>query len=719
MKTRTPARVATAVWMVAVVGLLMQIPFLLVNGVDHGAADYYYTFIMMLFELGVLSIGVLVVRRQPGNRIGWLFLLLGGLGELWAFSQGYATYGLVTSPGSLPFANFAAWVYQWSLGVLLVVFVPIFLLFPDGRTLSPRWRVVLWAWVAGSILVAFAFAFTGHDIQLADPKKGVYVRNMFGLYGSRSLVDAVGSIGGLVVMATAIAACVEIVLRFRRSDDDTRQQIKWLAYVGIAFLASFIASMVVLGVTGTDDVDWAGNLAFAIYSTILLVGLPAACGVAILKYRLYDLDVVVKKTVVFGLLALFISLVYVVVVGGVGAVAGSGGNTVASFAAAAVLAIAFQPVRERARRFADRLVYGKRASPYEVLTEFSGQVAGAYSTEDVLPRMAQILAAGTGADTARVWLHVDGRLRPEAIWPARMLAAGPAPGDAPLTDETVVEVRDRGDLLGALSVHMPANDPMTPARERLVHDLAGQAGLVLRNVRLVEELRASRQRLVAAQDEERRKIERNIHDGAQQLLVALTVQLRLAQQLTDRDPATAKELLAGLQDATGQALEDLRDLARGIYPPLLADKGLATALASQARKAAVPTSVEAEGVGRYARDVEATVYFCTLEALNNVAKYAGASRADVTLRAVDGHLEFRVHDDGAGFDAGATVYGTGLQGMADRLDAVGGALEVDSAPGEGTTVTGRLPVTSYAAPAPPVAAHAASRRSGPNEALGM
>jgi signal transduction histidine kinase len=688
---------ATAIWVAGLAAVLLQIPFLMVNGPDHGAADYYYTVLSVLFNLGVLSIGVLVVRRQPGNRIGWLFLLLGGLSVLWEFSQGYATYGLLTSPGSLPFTGIAAWVYQWSVGALLVMFVPIFLLFPDGKPLSPRWRFVFWAWVAGSILLASGFAFTGHDIQLGDPSKGGHVHNIFGLYGSPALVDTIGGIGGLLVAATAIAAGVEIILRFRRSDAETRQQIKWLAYVGLAFLVSFFLSMLVLGVTGTGDVDWAGNLAFAVYATILLVGLPAACAVSILKYRLYDLDVVVKKTVVFAVLAVFITLVYVVVVGGVSALVGSDGNAAASFAAAVMLAMAFQPVRDRARRFADRIVYGGRATPYEVLADFSGQVAGAYATEDVLPRMAQVLAAGTGATLARVWLRVGGELRPVASAPAGGDEPEPVPiagdGLAPFQAEVAsAEVRDRGELLGALTVAMPPNDPMDPSKDRLVTDLAAQAGLVLRNVRLIEELRASRQRLIAAQDEERRKIERDLHDGAQQQLVALAVQLKLARTLAERDPAKAGELVSGLQATAGDALEDLRDLARGIYPPLLADKGLTAALQGQARRAAVPVTVEASGVGRYPREIEAAVYFCSLEALNNVAKYAGASAAEVSLAQEDGHLSFTVRDDGAGFDPAVTGYGSGLHGMADRLDAIGGDLEIESAPGRGTTVRGRVPV---------------------------
>jgi signal transduction histidine kinase len=264
---------------------------------------------------------------------------------------------------------------------------------------------------------------------------------------------------------------------------------------------------------------------------------------------------------------------------------------------------------------------------------------------------------------------------------------------------TVVAVRHRGDLLGALTVTKPPNDPLSAAEGKLVEDLAAQAGLVLRNVRLteelranLEELRASRQRIVAAQDEERRRLERNIHDGAQQQLVALAMKANLARSLVGRDESKEGELLDQLKSDAQDALENLRDLARGIYPPLLADQGLVAALTSQARKSAVPVSLEADGVGRFSQDAEAAVYFCTLEALQNVAKYAQASGATVRLHREDGHLAFDITDDGVGFDPDAKGSGTGMQGMADRLAALGGELVVRSRPGQGTTVSGRVPV---------------------------
>ena len=232
-----------------------------------------------------------------------------------------------------------------------------------------------------------------------------------------------------------------------------------------------------------------------------------------------------------------------------------------------------------------------------------------------------------------------------------------------------------------------------------MRDLAAQAGLVMRNAGLTEELmdtiaqlRTSRQRLVTAQDEERRKLERNLHDGAQQQIVALTVKLGLLERLVERDPAQARSIAGQLQEDATEALEELRDLARGIYPPLLADQGLIAALQSQARKSAVPVTVEGDGIGRYAREAEAAVYFSCLEALQNVVKYASASRATVSLSDGDGALRFNVTDDGVGFDTTTSSYGTGLQGIADRLAALDGSIEVRSTAGVGTTVEGILPV---------------------------
>jgi signal transduction histidine kinase len=432
---------------------------------------------------------------------------------------------------------------------------------------------------------------------------------------------------------------------------------------------------------------------------------PVAIGIAIFRYHLYDIDIVINKTLVYGSLAVFITAVYVAIVVGVGSLAQHGARPSLglSIAATAVVAAAFQPVRARVQRFANRLVYGHRATPYEVLADFAGRMAGAYAAEDLLPRMARMLAEGTGAARADVWLKAGESFRDGAVWPPGAPAQPPAratAADMPAySADRILPVRHQGEVLGALSVSKRPGEALTPTEDRLLTDLAAQVGLVLKNAGLreqllarLEQIRASRRRLVAAQDAERRRIERNIHDGAQQQLVALAIKLSITESMIGTDTDGERELLAELRRDAAGAVQDLRDLARGIYPPLLASRGLVAALEAQARKAPVPTSVTADGVGRYPQDLEAAVYFCVLEALQNVAKYAGATRAEVRLAASGPDLEFTVTDDGAGFDPDSNVYGTGLQGMADRLHAHGGSLLVHSQPGHGTTVTGRLPV---------------------------
>jgi signal transduction histidine kinase len=448
----------------------------------------------------------------------------------------------------------------------------------------------------------------------------------------------------------------------------------------------------------------ANNLQNALTSGAVAL-VPVAIGVAIFRYHLYDIDVVINKTLVYGSLAVFITGVYVAIVVGIGSLAQRGArpSLALSIAATAVVAVAFQPVRAWVQRLANRLVYGRRATPYQVLADFAGRMAGAYAAEDLLPQMARILAEGTAATRADVWLKSGEVFHDGAAWPPDAMPLPPARATAadvpayPAADR-IRPVRYQGEVLGALSVAKRPGESLTPTEDRLLADLAGQAGLVLKNAGLreqllarLEEIRASRQRLVAAQDSERRRIERNIHDGAQQQLVALAIKLSITESMIGTDTEGEREMLAELrQDAAG-AVEDLRDLARGVFPPLLASRGLTAALEAQARKAPVPTSVTAGGVGRYPQEVEAAVYFCVLEALQNMAKYAGASRAEVKLTASGHDLRFEVTDDGAGFDPRSRGYGTGLQGMADRLHAHGGSLAVRSVPGAGTTIAGRLP----------------------------
>ena len=645
----------------------------------------------VVMVLGYDTVGALVASRNPRNPIGWLMMAVGFGFILGGLTSEYAKYAYLTNPGGLPFRVAAGWLSSWADVVSVVPILIILTLFPDGRVPSPRWRFLPPATVACGIAVVIGAIVNPGTMDITQ---GVLVPNPTGVPALEPLTLAALWVGGLGLLAMAVASMVALVSRFLRSRGEERQQIRWLLYV--AALGGATMLFAILSGIGMQPGESRplNELGFTVFFLLIGIGVPLAIGVAVLRYRLWDLDIVVKKTVVAAVvIALVTALSVIVLLVASGIVVGpiSDRPELTLLAGLAIGALLW-PILRLSRRVADRFVYGGRATPYEVLTDFSDRLADAYSTEDIVPRMAAIVAAGTRAERATVWLLVGRELRPAGSWPSRP-EGGPTP-TASLEDLAgdAFVVRHQGEQLGAITVTMPANDPMNPSKEKLVRDLASQAGLVLRNVRLIEELRASRRRLVAAQDAERRRLERNIHDGAQQQLVALAVKLRLTEQLVERDPAKAREMLSQLQEQTHDALEDLRDLARGIYPPLLADKGLTAALEAQARKVSVPVVVEADSIGRYGQEIEAAVYFCCLEALQNVAKYASASSVAIGLSDDGRALSFEVRDDGAGFDPSTTRSGTGLQGMADRLEAIGGALSISSEPGAGTTVAGRLPI---------------------------
>jgi signal transduction histidine kinase len=636
-------------------------------------------------------IGALAVSRQPGNLVGWLFLATGVVAAMQIFT-GELALSLYRHGGPLLAVQWLAWPANWiwnlSFGSL---FTLLPLLFPDGRLPSRRWRPL--AWFALGLIAFLAVAYAVAPGPLDSPR----VANPAGVG-----VGVSGAFAGLFtgLAFVAVAACVlcvcSLFFRYHHADGDVRQQVKWFG-LGAAFtLTCLLAGQVAQGLGAQVVSD--------VLSAIGVLGVPVGAAIAILRFRLFDIDVVISKAIVYGSLAAFIAIVYVGLVAGVGQLAGAVGTPVLSAIAAAIVALAFQPVRRRMQRFANRLVYGQRATPYEVLSDFSGQVAHAYSVEDILPKMAQIVAAGTGVARAEVWLRVGSELRSVARWPQDG-AASPSPVPMPSGEipefgegEAVFPVVHQGDMLGAIAVQAPAGDPITADKEKLIANLAAQAGLVLRNVRLLEDIRASRQRIVTAQDAAARRLERNIHDGAQQQLVALAIKTGLADSLVGHDDAEAHQMLSQIQAEIKEALSDLRDLARGIYPPLLADLGLVAALQAQARKSALPAVVEGDGLGRYPQEAETAVYFCALEALQNVAKYARASRAIVRLSAPNGALAFCVEDDGVGFDPNAKGHGSGIQGMSDRLAALGGELRVTSTPGAGTIVNGSVPVHGLSPP---------------------
>jgi signal transduction histidine kinase len=652
--------------------------------------------------LATAVLGGLVLTRRPGNRMGQVFLGASLILAVSVFAQEYAVRGLVTAPGSLPWPSVMAWIQVVGNKSILLAMALVLLLFPRGSLLSSAWRPALWVALLATVLqilhsidpfpVTTGFRAGNSNIPATMPP-ALWVLGRLADRWGRSAV----SYGPALAILLSGAA---VVARFRAARGEERQQVKWLAFAGALVGVGYAASLILqaaLDAHYSRTVDVAQAYIDVGWSMAAAIGLPLAAGIAILRHRLYDIDLVINKALVYGSLAVVITLVYVATVVGVGALFGQGDrpNVALSILAAAVTAVAFQPARERLQRVANRLVYGHRANPYEILSRFADRVAGTYAADEVMPRMARVLADGTGA-TATVWLKVGDELRPAATWPTTDAPLDPVPaGDGALPSlvaSRAVPVRHQGELLGALTVTKPPGTPLSGEEVRLLEDLASQAGLVLRNVRLIEELKASRQRLVWAQDQERRRLERDLHDGAQQRLVTMSLALRMAR---DRAATLDGELAAEIEETESElrrSLAELRELARGIHPAVLTEGGLSAALSSLAERSAVPATVLRAPDGRFAPAVEATAYFMVSEALANVAKHARATSATIAAEEANGRLVVEVVDDGVG--GASSDGGSGLRGLVDRVAAVDGQLRLESTAGGGTRVTAEIPCVS-------------------------
>src|SRR5262245_37493294 len=501
------------------------------------------------------------------------------------------------------------------------------------------------------------------------------------------------------ILVAAFSSISSLVVRFRRARGEERQQIKWLMLVALAALILFLfLGLFGLGSEGGDDgVD---DTIWAILVVVLLVGIPVATALAIFRYRLYDVDVVISKTIVYTGLALFITAAYVAIVVGVGALLGSGrSDATLQIVATATVAVAFQPARQRIQHVANRLVYGKRATPYEVMASFGHRMAAVPNVDDVLPDMAETAARGVGATNAQVTLELGDGSHRSVTWP---------PGEPAGQPTFALPIGHAGERIGEIAVVKKANEPLRPAERALLEDLAGNAGPALHNVLLASDLEAkaselavqtleierSRERLVTARDAQRRRLERELRDGVGTQLAGIRDEIGSDADRVAAEAGVVERSLDDLGARANTALEELREVARGIFPPLLVDQGLAAALDALCRKSGPDTRFSADGSAartRFDPAAENAVYFCCVQAVQNAQRHAPGATITIELSADGDALVFVVRDDGPGFDPAAATSGEGMQILTDRVAALGGSIAVESTPGRGTTVTGRVP----------------------------
>jgi signal transduction histidine kinase len=694
------ARLARIVHIASLVILVLVIGAAILGSGHADGPDAVFAVATLAVVGGFSTLGRLIVTRT-GNAIGWVFLGIGAAGALGLPAEGYVQASYETPyVATLPGTDVAGLVAGAMPGVAAMAIPMLFLIFPTGKPPTRRWNWVGWLWLAGASMSLVWLVLRPGQI-FGEPGR-FRVVNPIGLEVLEPLRVLFAEIGTWSLFAAAATSIVSLVVRYRRSDGEERQQIKWLmlvAIAGLAILASLTFLTPLIDEGSVSDV--VSNALWGSLVLVLALGIPTATALAIFRYRLYDVDVVISKTIVYAGLALFISLAYVAIVVGVGALlGGDDSNAALQIAATATVAVAFEPARERLQRFGNRLVYGKRATPYEVMSSFGQRMAAVPSIDDVLPDMAETAARGVGGIGAQVTLLIgDGGVR-SVTWPA----------GAPFEDSTfALPVAYGGSPIGEIAVAKPANEPLGPAESRLLEDLAGHAGLALHNVRLASDLEAkagelaaqtheiarSRERLVTARDAQRRRLERELRDGIGTELAAIRDEVGSDAERVSVDPDGVQRSLDDLGVRANDALDELRDVARGIFPPLLIDKGLAAALESHVRKSAAGTTLEIDprvAAARFEPASENAVYFCCIQALQNAQRHAPG--AEVTIRlALEGPdvLTFVVRDDGSGFDPDSVEAHEGMLIMTDRVAALGGTLTVDSAPGKGTSVTGRIP----------------------------
>ena len=646
----------------------------------------------------VLAAGVIasvLARRQPDNGLAPWLAAGSAIGCFGPVTDQYAALMLEVEPGAAPGGTVALLVSSaalYSSWAILGAHVP--LRFPTGALLTSRWRWVSRLATASAVLCGIGIFHPAafDDDQVFRDLPGV--SNPIGIPGAGSVISVVTGVGILSLFLATFVGVGSLVVRYKRSRGVERDQLRWIVY-------STVMTVVILMVTANlaNVLDgWARGAVLVVASfapVLLMVGL----GIAVLRHELFDIRVVIRRTLLYSFLAAFITITYIAVVVGLGRLVGAGSSEdlPLSIAATALVAIAFQPVRNRLERLANRLVYGNVTSPYDLMAGMSRRIASAMTPDETLAEMAEVTAHGLRSRAARVRLFATaGGSADEATWPPDVEALPPT---FPVSRAVV----HGGEAIGEISVDPRPDDPPGPAELAMLDDLASHAGVALRNLRLtselqqkVVELRASRQRLVEAQNEERRRMERDIHDGAQQQLVAIRIKLGLAKMLVAEDAAAAEAAIAELQTESAEALETLRDLARGLFPPTLAERGLVAAVRAHVTKADLPVTVEAEGVAdlRFDLNAEAAIYFCIREALQNASKHAPGLPVTVALAVPrgDATLSFSVTDQGPGFDPATVVRGSGLQNMVDRIEALGGTLEFVCGAGTGTSVRGRIPL---------------------------
>ncbi|MCW5854262.1 MAG: GAF domain-containing sensor histidine kinase [Anaerolineae bacterium] len=627
--------------------------------------------------------GALIASRQPRNPIGWIFLVVGSLYALTALAAALSVYGSDSSR----LYYWAVWLSTWLwIPASILPMTVVLLIFPDGHLPSPRWRLVVWSTVLGLAMVVLAVMF--HPVPL--PTWGLPA-NPLGIPAIAPILDKLVEVGSALLFTGVIGSLAGFTLRVRRSAGIEREQMKWMVYA-VGMLVSGLVVSTLAGLAWPADPVMT-DISIAL-TNLTILGLAVAAAIAILRHRLYDINLIINRTLVWGALTAGVAALYGVTVGALGALFQARNNFWLSLLATGLVAIVFHPLRDRLQRGVNRLMYGDLHDPYTVLSKLGERVQATLAPEAVLSAVVETIAQALKVPYVAISLLQRDGLRLAAEYGVKPAASISRTSEAA---ELVIPLVYQSETLGELILAPPASGTTFTANDRrLLEDIARQAGVAAHAVRLTQDLQHSRELLVTSREEERRRLRRDLHDGLGPHLASLKLNLDVARNLVSRDPKAAEVLLLDLRSQAQAAIADIRRLVYDLRPPALDEFGLKGAIQEYARQLETQDglSIRVDApitLPPLPAAVEVAAYRITLEALANVVRHSQARRGGVSLAMLDKTLQVEVSDDGLGLPKDVSP-GVGLNSMRERAAELGGTCMVEALPHGGTCVRARLPL---------------------------
>lgn len=672
--------IAVVSFIVVMIGLVISVLALIVSGRGVTFSHQFFTPILTV-TYGV--VGALVASRHPRNPIGWIFCTVGFLSALNMLSAGYALYSELVMP--MPGAALSRWlsIWIWIPNTLLPITLTL-LLFPEGNVLSARWRLV--AWAAGLGIAAYTFSMAFYPGSLEE--LGIPASNPYGIPGSAGVMNALMTIAAPFLLVGIFGSIASVIVRFRHAAGIERAQLKGLSVAGVIVIVGNILGSIPWLISPDNPLNQELSI---IATNITLVSIVIATGVAILRYRLWDIHILVNRALVYGLLTTLIVVLYVIIVGTLGSLLQTTGSLPISLVGTGIIAISFQPLRERLQHGVNRLMYGERDDPYAVLGRLSERLEVVVASQSVLPTIVETIAEALKLPYAAIALRDGERisiaaeyLRPTAVAPRNASEIEILP--------LVYQMEIIGQLI--LSPRSPG-ESFSHADKRLLETVARQAGVAAYNVRLTHDLQRSRERLVTTREEERRRLRRDLHDGLGPVLAAMSFKLDAIHNVADRDAGTVQRMATEIKAQMQEALADIRRIAYDLRPPALDELGLVGALkahiTSHNQLQGLQITLDApENTPPLPAAVEVAAYRIALEALNNVSRHARAHHCYVRLSLPD-DLCLEILDDGRGLP-GTVRAGVGLISMRERAEELGGKCIAEALPHGGTGITAHLPL---------------------------